>query len=190
MKKLFVLLAFSLFLTKGFSQTGSWKGLWGFGVSQSTYKVADIDLQNNLIGGHAFFELPVLGENTPFRLEINYLKRTGDTLVNSNNISSYWNIKLMYGKILGTGKRLQFPIFIGGSYNATSGAWNLPSWGLTGKAGLRFFVTKKISIYGEAGIDGMLVSDVGIRYSNGKTETKSLYPINTHLNVGFIFSNF
>lgn len=191
MKKILFSIPFLFFALKSFSQSESrgWKGLWGFGVSRSTFKVSDIDLNNNLIGGNAFFELPATSNFTT-RLEFNYLQRTGDTLPRSSNINYYWNIKAGIGTIARSGKRLQFPFLAGFSYNDTGGTWSFPSWGLWAKGGFRFFLTKKISLYADAGIDGMYAPEINVKYSSGKTETLNMTPYNTNICLGLIFSNF
>lgn len=165
-------------------------GVWGLGVSQGTFKIEYLSLQNNLIGGTVFFEPQASILNLKSRFELNYGRRIGDTLAKSNNISSYFNIKTMLGKILNQGKRIQFPIYAGFSYNSTNGGLASAGWGLTAKTGLRIFVTKKISVFGEAGYDTMLYPDIKLKYSSGKEETVSLYPTNLNLNVGILFSNF
>lgn len=192
MKKFFFIFLFIILFQAIHAQENQrGKGIWGIGVSQATFKCKDLNIKNNLIGGTIFLEpkLP-MGAMAASRFELNYFVRTGDTIPKSNNIKSYFNIKGMIGTVINKGKRIQFPFLFGFSYNSTSGGLSSAGWGLTGKGGLRMFITKKISIFGEAGFDGMLYPDIKLKYSSGKEETLNLYPTNFNLNVGIVFSNF
>lgn len=167
-----------------------WKGIWGFGASQSTFRAKELTIDNRMIGGNVFFEYPNFGDGVGPRLEFNHFRRVSDTLSSSENIKKFANIKCMYGKTFNQGKRLQFPLFAGFGINWTGGNWHLTGWGLNAKAGTRFYVGKKWGLYGEIGWDGYIDPEVGIQYANGTTEKKSIYPSNISLNVGIIFSNF
>jgi hypothetical protein len=74
-----------------------WKGIWGFGATLANYKCKGLTIDNQLVGGQIFFEFPNFGEGISPRLEFNHLRRIGDTLVNSKNISRYSNLKLLCG---------------------------------------------------------------------------------------------
>ena len=121
---------------------------------------------------------------------MNYHLRVSDTLPNTENIKRYSNLKLQFGKILRSSKRLQIPYNIGLGINFTGGAWNLAGWGVNAKTGIRFYIARNIALFGEIGWDGFIDPEVGIRYSSGKTETKSMISTANALNIGLIFTNF
>lgn len=190
--KVLLLLSFLQIISNLNAQTYdvNFNGIYGLSMDASTYQAKYIKLKNRMIGGSLFYETFAFGKNTPFRIELNHLERSGDTTVNSANIKSYTDIRIMYGKIINKNKRIQFPVFVGPGYNTTRGAWRFSGWSLGLKAGLRFYLKDNIALFGDCGANIMLAPKVGIVYSNGTEETKNIWATKYGFNIGVLYNKF
>jgi hypothetical protein len=180
--KLFVLAAFGFV---PFSPVFGQLNMAGFGASQGLFQAKDVNIKNNLTGGHAFLETP-LGKYS-LRADVNYLVRLGEKTANTSNIDDILGVRIGYGKVIGEGKTLQFPFFGSGSYYATKGNLQLKNYGLGVRGGFRIFISERIAFYVDVNGDYIFGKKVKFENLTGVVEEKNLNPIQLQLNVGFMY---